>query len=113
MDVIILAFKLSVITRKMFNFSEMCLFDGHKSLATSNTAESPPLMESRAFAWSTKRKRKRRRSSFHSPSISLINFKQLDTQQRSSSSIRGSLLLDYFILHPPQEPGAHRVLRGL
>lgn len=37
MDVIILAFKLSVITRKMFNFSEMCLFDGHKSHTLSST----------------------------------------------------------------------------
>lgn len=34
MDVIILAFKLSVITRKMFNFSEMCVFEGHKSATT-------------------------------------------------------------------------------
>lgn len=34
MDVIILAFKLSVITRKMFNFNEMCLFEGHKSATT-------------------------------------------------------------------------------
>lgn len=51
MDVIILAFKLSVITRKMFNFSEMCLFEGHKSATTVGPGLFFPASGAVGFAW--------------------------------------------------------------